>query len=546
MVKHLMRPSMEDMKKAISDAGGLFYQYRPCRRTAATIYDIENIRHGVVYAQTPLNMNDPFDSMIGFSAEKIYVNCISMLVDALPMDNFVKVIVSTILEYRALGKIAELMVLLKDLKKYLSSKRSSMHKTYLSLDNFVMQNVDVLFSKLPKTLKAHLSEESFKVFSAVISKLNTAEITESNIIDLMKMDNVLDSLHKSAEEIRDNRYFPALREFLSKLTISCFSVSGWDNQLMWSHYANSYAGICVEYDFTKINNFIGFIYPVAYSAIRPTLSLQDLGIEGLDVKNNELKQGEVDISSVIAYLLSKNICWSYEKEWRIFDVGEANTPKFINLPYVKSITFGLNIDPLCKRLLFDVCVEKGIACYEIVLNAENYSLDRKPLNNCDLAFDSDVEMGYINVLCQHSSDSVKKLEALAMRFSGNENSISKDFSYVRPMLEEAIDMISDAYFIKASLNRLCSNAYEGLSTFKMPESVLEAISQIDLFVATLAHSVEKIEENIPILNICGKINRVDYPVIQTQIHNLKELIDKFKLSSWHPICMKASDFTQAE
>lgn len=174
-----------------------------------------------------------------------------------------------------------------------------------------------------------------------------------------------------------------------------------------------------------------------------------------------------------------------------FDVGEANTPKFINLPYVKSITFGLNIDPLCKRLLFDVCVEKGIACYEIVLNAENYSLDRKPLNNCDLAFDSDVEMGYINVLCQHSSDSVKKLEALAMRFSGNENSISKDFSYVRPMLEEAIDMISDAYFIKASLNRLCSNAYEGLSTFKMPESVLEAISQIDLFVATLAHSVEK-------------------------------------------------------
>lgn len=136
-----------------------------------------------------------------------------------------------------------------------------------------MQNVDVLFSKLPKTLKAHLSEESFKAFSAVISKLNTAEITESNIIDLMKMDNVLDSLHKSAEEIRDNRYFPALREFLSKLTISCFSVSGWNNQLMWSHYANSYAGICVEYDFTKINNFIGFIYPVAYSAIRPTLSL---------------------------------------------------------------------------------------------------------------------------------------------------------------------------------------------------------------------------------------------------------------------------------
>ena len=28
------------------------------------------LRHDVVYAQTPLNMNDPFDSMIGFSAEE--------------------------------------------------------------------------------------------------------------------------------------------------------------------------------------------------------------------------------------------------------------------------------------------------------------------------------------------------------------------------------------------------------------------------------------------------------------------------------------------
>lgn len=49
-------PKFEDMKQGISKAGGLFYQYRPCRRDVATIYDIENIRHGVVYAQTPLNM----------------------------------------------------------------------------------------------------------------------------------------------------------------------------------------------------------------------------------------------------------------------------------------------------------------------------------------------------------------------------------------------------------------------------------------------------------------------------------------------------------
>lgn len=41
------------IKEKINKAGNLFYQYRACRRDAATIYDIENIRHGVVYARTP-------------------------------------------------------------------------------------------------------------------------------------------------------------------------------------------------------------------------------------------------------------------------------------------------------------------------------------------------------------------------------------------------------------------------------------------------------------------------------------------------------------
>ena len=67
--------SMEKMKADIRKAGNLFYQYRACRRDASTIYDIENIRHGVVYARTPLQMNDPFDSKIGFSAEKVYEEC---------------------------------------------------------------------------------------------------------------------------------------------------------------------------------------------------------------------------------------------------------------------------------------------------------------------------------------------------------------------------------------------------------------------------------------------------------------------------------------
>lgn len=78
-MEHQSRIFFEQMKAGIQKAGGLFYQYRACRRDAETIYDIENIRRGQVYARTPLQMNDPFDSMIGFSPEKIYDECIELL-----------------------------------------------------------------------------------------------------------------------------------------------------------------------------------------------------------------------------------------------------------------------------------------------------------------------------------------------------------------------------------------------------------------------------------------------------------------------------------
>ena len=101
--------ALEHMRQAIHNAGGRFYQYRPCRRDASTVYDIENIRHDVVYAQTPLNMNDPFDSMIGFSAEKIYSECTTMVLDAMDLAGANRVVISMLLQYRAFRKMAQLI-----------------------------------------------------------------------------------------------------------------------------------------------------------------------------------------------------------------------------------------------------------------------------------------------------------------------------------------------------------------------------------------------------------------------------------------------------
>ena len=295
--------NMESMKESIEKAGGLFYQYRPCRRNAETIYDIENIRHGVVYAQTPLNMNDPFDSMIGFSAEKVYAECISMLADALECDELTKEVIVTLLQHRAFGKMAELILALKEIKTYVDQRRTIMHQTRMPLETFVNGNAKVLYNKAPKKLKNLFIENTFYALMIIIAKLGDIDISEENIFSMLKMDEMLDTLHKTAIELRDTTYTEQLRNFLSKITVSCFSTSGWDNQLMWSHYANSYSGICVEYDLSKISDFVGFVYPVKYSKDRPTLSLQDVGIGRISIEGtNNIENCDVDIMNIISYI----------------------------------------------------------------------------------------------------------------------------------------------------------------------------------------------------------------------------------------------------
>ena len=304
--------SFDKMKLDLVNAGGLFYQYRPCRRNFSTIYDIENIRHDVVYAQTPLNMNDPFDSMIAFSPEKVYENCIEMLLDAIDTDVFTKTMISSLLHHRAFGNLANLISSLEELKKFLLAKQKAMHKTNVPLQLFITNNAKSLYSKLPKALKTVFTYPVYIAFCSLIPRLENVKITEKAITDMLDIDEALNELHTKAQEIRDITYPPLLKEFLSKITISCFSASGWNNQLMWAHYANSYSGICLEYDFSKISNFVGFIYPVEYTEARPTLSLKDLGVERIDLSSNDrMVHCDIDLTQMSHYLLSKNTCWNY-------------------------------------------------------------------------------------------------------------------------------------------------------------------------------------------------------------------------------------------
>lgn len=109
--------------------------------------------------------------------------------------------------------------------------------------------------------------------------------------------------------------------------ICCFSATN-NNLLMWSHYASSGKGFCLEFD----------------SSCEPFSAIQEVSYvdEPLSIDYKKV------FSNDVLYLLSALFCtksshWSYEKEWRIFH-AEVNKISQYPTSSLTGVYFGPEID----------------------------------------------------------------------------------------------------------------------------------------------------------------------------------------------------------
>lgn len=154
------------------------------------------------------------------------------------------------------------------------------------------------------------------------------------------------------------------------MAISCFSENN-KSKLMWGHYANSYSGVCIEYDFTKIKDeqFRRGINKVIYSNKRPKRE---------DYDN--------DYDYTIAVLATKSEEWSYEKEWRlnyVLPYGQA-IDKYYPVYYAKeaitSIYLGCNIDKVKKEKIVECYSDRGLPVFEMRLSDNEFDFSFVKVN----------------------------------------------------------------------------------------------------------------------------------------------------------------------
>jgi hypothetical protein len=142
-----------------------------------------------------------------------------------------------------------------------------------------------------------------------------------------------------------------IKQMVDTYPIYCWCGSG-DNQLLWSHYAASYTGYCVEFDASKLQvgeDPTGF-GPVNYVPSLPSFPCSEFLHPDREIVNEEYARQFMRI------LRTKLDIWDYELEHRTILSGRIpEGQKGISIPFpsgaITAVIFGPAMDPVARKYI---------------------------------------------------------------------------------------------------------------------------------------------------------------------------------------------------
>lgn len=359
---------------------------------------IDNIENSAFYLSDFSEFNDPFDSNIGISVDQVYQRL-------LPHINFDfngknETISSDEADFlfsecprEVEDKILEILKENATFEKFINDTNIDEITDEEAL-KFFISNVDILSKMIDASLPENLEYSEQRFISIAIKEAikgleNTSDIENAkkafSIIDepdadlLQKSKEISSLFGKEIPEGDINNVYNKIDEMIKGLYIqlskvigvSCFSTTS-DSILMWSHYADKHRGICIEYDFSlleQLENINAFLLPVIYSTERPLLP-----IDKLDLENGQATQESVMriMPDLIRAILTKSKFWDYENEWRFIALAKPKQP--VKLPIISRIFTGANITEDDYNKVVSAIENRKIPITKYSLKRDKYEL----------------------------------------------------------------------------------------------------------------------------------------------------------------------------
>ncbi|MDU7337823.1 MAG: DUF2971 domain-containing protein [Clostridium sp.] len=358
-------------------------------RTSTTIdYNIDNFENNILFFQNPSKFNDPFDCFLGFSQSELIRDllfqelkkkkqltpqnrkAIKLLfgnstdefsTDSITSENLgslTKLITGLIPDEDPLASVyAELLHSLSDespnMLKKLVANSLTIHDKQVIVDllynnptfceiitkNCDPKNVDFILKVAPRDMKLKIETEpdSFmssrdgNVFGIFDFLRYTYQLSgDANDFSIKELNDIKEKFNQLSNEamVKSRKLID------EQFRITCLS-ERMDSSLMWSHYANKHYGFCLEYDFTatlierRYPDLLPtqlMLFPVIYTENRPLLSKVMFSGKAMMQMIKTKKLPPDFLEKLMLGLLCKSQDWSYEKEWRVFQLlSEAPT-----------------------------------------------------------------------------------------------------------------------------------------------------------------------------------------------------------------------------
>lgn len=181
--------------------------------------------------------------------------------------------------------------------------------------------------------------------------------------DISKILSSHKNFSNTTQEILENSRAKLKNALQKKVKISCFSET-YNNILMWSHYAQSHTGFCIEYDISNLeltNSFKKKLFPVFYTP------------KPIDMSKAILSKQKEILENIL--IINKSEDWKYEREWRYVTSSEDDS-KFIMPVKPKAIYLGTKISEENKNIMLEIANnEYQIPCYELQPQMNSFKLE---------------------------------------------------------------------------------------------------------------------------------------------------------------------------
>lgn len=373
-------------------------------------FGVDSLLKKYIFHNKPSFFNDPYDCVFGISTNSFFRELLGQFTEIKGIGDFMQKLQDnpSIFNLDEARNELKKMDIAVNIKRFIESIFVLLEEVLASQETFDISKGMTLFSKklmdhpemYVDLLKPFIIQEIDKDKLTNEMKTMQEKIGEKNITRI-KVDplNIKMNDFKEMSEFAgiasgfqqaENKINDSVANFNDKVfgfIDNQFGIASlttrFNDALMWSHYASSHAGICIEYDFTdyidQLEKSQMLLFPVNYSNKRVTIDQSIL--DRMDLKNIE-EQGRKDLLKLFFDgLYTKNSVWKYEDEIRsitFINDKKENSLRKIKVKNISSIFFGNKMAKVTKNTLLKLIAQDTNFCkvriYEMKNDISEYKI----------------------------------------------------------------------------------------------------------------------------------------------------------------------------